>query len=735
MISTDEQRGLFWLDTPSTSYVLQIYETGHLILLYWGKRLPHEDIRYLYPCYGGAFCPNLFDAPNGYVCPDTLPLEYPTFGLGDYHEPAFYARNPAGDRLCDLRYAGCRLTDGVQTVPGMPHVRAAQAPAQTLELTLRDPRIGVTVRLYYTVFADSDVIARCAAVRYDGGETLVLHQAASAHLELPDGRFEAIRLPGAQCREREIERTPLGAGRLILDSRRGTSSHQMNPFLALVRPETGEETGDVYGFSLLYSGNFRICAEQDQFHMTRVQIGINPFDFAWRLRSGEEFWTPQAVMVYSGEGLGGMSREFHRLCRRRISPPAFARTHRPVVINNWEATYFDFDEEKLAALADACRELPLDLFVLDDGWFGHRDAGNSSLGDWTVHARKLPHGLEPVIRAFAENGLAFGLWVEPEMISPDSELYRRHPDWCLHVAGRESSLARSQLVLDLTREDVRAYLLETLTGLLKAYPIRYLKWDMNRPLSNVGSSAWPAEEQASLSHRYVLGLYSLLQTLTARFPHLFIEGCSGGGGRFDFGMLYYVPQIWTSDNSDAMSRLKIQYGTSLVYPPSTMAAHVSAVPNHQTGRITDFTVRGDVAACCCFGYELDPRALIPEEREAVCAQVERSRRIEPLVLEGDFYRLRSPFAGNDCSWMLVSPDKTRAVVLYAHVLSRVSEPADRLCLRGLDPEKRYRILPGGQVLSGAVLMAAGLIRPRFHGDFQTCFYELQEELANGESQF
>lgn len=501
------------------------------------------------------------------------------------------------------------------------------------------------------------------------------------------------------------------------------SSHQHNPFAALAKPGTDEHQGEVYGFSLVYSGGFAIEAEVDAFSHTRLGIGLNPFDFSWRLAPGESFQTPEAVMVYSAEGLGGMSRTYHRLYRTRLVRGTFRDKERPILVNNWEATYFNFNADKLVDIAAEGSKLGIELFVLDDGWFGKRDADNSSLGDWTEDLRKLPGGLADVAKRVNDLGMQFGLWVEPEMISPDSDLYRAHPDWCLHVPGRRRTEARWQLVLDLTRAEVRDYVYNALSKIFSSVPIAYVKWDMNRNLTEIGSAELPAERQAETAHRYVLGLYELIDRLTGDFPHILFESCSSGGGRFDPGMLYYMPQTWTSDDTDAAERLKIQYGTSLVYPISAMGAHVSAVPNHQVGRVTPLSFRGDVAMSGNFGYELDLTKFTDEEKELVKQQVANYKEIRSLVQQGNLYRLQSPFEGNETAWMFVSDDQREALVYYFRVMA-VPYPARRtLKVRGLNPDLDYTVLDSGEVFGGDRLMQAGLALPDIQRDYVSgCFH-------------
>jgi alpha-galactosidase len=515
-----------------------------------------------------------------------------------------------------------------------------------------------------------------------------------------------------------------------VESTRGISSHQENPFIALAEPSAQEESGLVYGFNLVYSGNFSALASRDQFGGIRVLMGLNPENFRWKLESGESFQTPECVMVLSRTGLGGLSRTFHRLYRDHLIRGQ--ERQRPVLINNWEATYFNFTEDKLLALAQEAAAVGIELFVLDDGWFGHRDADNSSLGDWFEDLRKLPRGLKDLAVKIREKGLQFGLWFEPEMVSPDSRLYRDHPGWCLHVQGRHRTEIRNQLVLDLSRAEVREALIHRVSTILTEVPVSYVKWDMNRALTETGSAALPPDRQGEVAHRYVLGVYEMMERLVSAFPQVLFEGCAGGGGRFDPGILYYMPQIWTSDNSDAIERLKIQYATSLVYPLSSMGAHVSAVPNHQCGRISPLETRGNTAMSGIFGYELDLGALSAEEKELVKKQVAFYQEHRRLIQTGDLYRLKSPFAGprnpgNETAWLIVSPGKDRALVFYARILAVPNPGLAVLTLAGLEGAFTYRISgKTSYTARGEVLMQAGIRLPPLWGDFQSALWVLEK---------
>ncbi len=726
MIQFDAKTRTFYLQTPKTSYIFQVYREDVLLGLYYGKRIAPQDVSFFYQNVERGFSPMMagYDMEHP-LSLDTMTLEYPTFGLSDTRAPAFHAVYPDGSRITDLRYSTHRILKGKPICKGLPQLLAQTEDAETLEVVLKDKRGLVEVTLRYTVYSDMDVISRSVSVKSTAKDPISLQKVASLNLDLPECDFDLLQLHGAWGRERNLEVTHLTHASHVIESRRGASSHQSCPFLALKRPDAGEDWGDVYGFTFIYSGNFAIQADVDQYDMTRLQVGINPFDFSWKLEPGDTFEAPEALMVFSDEGLGGMSRNFHHACRHHLGKSKYRDQKKPIILNSWEAAYFDFDEARIIGIIESAKDLGIDIFVMDDGWFGARNSDKTSLGDWTVNSAKLPGGLKPVIDACHKNGMKFGIWFEPEMVSPDSDLYRAHPDWCLHVPGVDHCTSRNQLILDLSRADVVDYLEQTVGDILAQNDIAYVKWDMNRNMTNVGSVAFEPERQGEIRHRYMLGLYDLMERLTTRFPDVLFEGCSGGGGRLDFGILYYMPQFWTSDDSDAIARLKIQYGTSMFVPASAMVGHVSACPNHQIGRTTPLKTRADVASFCNFGYELDPARFSAEEREAVKAQIERQRRMEPLVLDGDFYRLRNPFTGNDAAWMLVSPDKSEAVALFVQVLAVANAPFTRLRLRGLDPDATYQIEELGFSAGGDALMHGGIPIEARPGDFRSVTFTLR----------
>ncbi|MDF2836504.1 MAG: alpha-galactosidase [Paenibacillus sp.] len=726
-IKYDESNRIFHLQSGDASYVLGVTKQGYLAHYYWGRKVRGTALNRLLELKERcSFIPST-DLGQKELSLDTLPQEYPSFGSSDFRTPAFQVQLADGTTVTELVYDSHRVIPGKPGLPGLPGVYAEDASeAETLEIVLKDAHSGLRVTLSYTVFEHHNAIARSANIGNDSGLPIQLLRAYSASFDLPHDRFEMLQLSGTWVRERYVHKRKLVPGMQSVESRRGSSSHMQNPFIALLGEGSTETQGDVYGVSLVYSGSFAAGVEVDQFHTSRVFAGLNSFDFSWLLEPGESFQTPEAILVFSDAGLGGMSRGYHDLYRSRLCRGAFRDQARPILINNWEATYFKFNADKIEDIARAGKELGIELFVLDDGWFGKRDSDNSSLGDWFVDRNKLPNGLTDLVSRVNSLGMEFGLWFEPEMVSPDSELYRRNPDWCLHVDGRRRTQARQQHILDMSRQDVQDYIVESLSAILSSAPITYVKWDMNRNMTEIGSALLPANRQRETAHRYMLGLYSVLERITTSFPHILFESCSGGGGRFDPGMLYYMPQTWTSDNSDAVSRLKIQYGTSIVYPISTMGSHVSAVPNHQVGRITSLETRGNVALSGNFGYELDLTQFSEEEKVQVKEQVAIYKNIRHLVQFGDFYRLLSPFEGNETAWMYVSKDKSEAAVVFVSVLQEPNPPLDRFRLQGLDPAADYVLQGSGIAYGGDELMYAGLATPQFNSDFASKLYHFKK---------
>ena len=723
-IHYNETKQQFHLQNQAISYVFGVEEKAILSHLYFGKRIDSYQGGRRYPRLERSFSTNFQNVIDRNYSRDTIPHEYPTYGNGDFRSAAIAAKLADGDPTLDLRYVGFSMEKGKPALMGLPATYVSEeSEAETLFIELADEKAQVTVRLAYTIFADYPVIARSATITNNSADAVQLEKAASLSIDLPYQEWDLLHLNGSWGQERSIVREPVTKGIKIFDSKRGTSSHQQNPFVALADPNCTEDKGAAIGFSLIYSGNHEELIEMDQYGQIRVGLGINPSGFSWELQPEDTFQTPEALMVYSEEGLNGMSQTFHTLFRENLSRGQHRKKERPILINNWEATYFDFTGEKIRAIIDESAELGIELFVLDDGWFGTRSNDRRSLGDWTENREKLPEGLKGIADYAHGKGMQFGLWFEPEMISEVSELFTTHPDWALQIPGRERTLSRDQLVLDFSRKEVRDGIIGQMRAILEQVPIDYIKWDMNRYLTEVHSSALPPHRQGETAHRYVLGLYAMMEELVQAYPEILFEGCSGGGGRFDPGILYYMPQSWTSDNTDAVQRLQIQYGTSLVYPISAMGAHVSAVPNHQTHRITSLAMRGDVAMAGVLGYELDPTTLTEEEKQIIRRQVTDYKQYRRLVQYGSFHRLRSPFEKNQTIWAFVSEDQSECLLYYYSVLAQAAPPLDIIKLRGLDPERVYHCDELDATFSATELMHSGFyVDPIIKGDFQSRRY-------------
>ena len=715
----DAEKKIFKLDTASSSYVFAVHDSGRLLHLYYGAYLPDCDMRYLLDRgYFGSFTPDAAGYVGKEFSPDTQPSEYSCNGTGDFRISALQIRNADGNIATDIRYVSHRILNEKPALPGMPSLRDENGDSETLEITTLDQTTNAEVKLYYTVYNDLPVMTRHAVVTNTSDRTMELERVFSACLDFNTMDYDMVHLYGKWAKERTVTERPLCHGIQSIQSKRGSSSHNHNPFVALKAHGATEENGEVYGVNLIYSGNFSIEAEVDCLNATRLLAGINPTDFTWRLEPNESFTAPEAVMVYTDRGLGEMSRIFHRTYMKHLIKSPWRDVERPVLINSWEAAYFDFDDNKLVAFAHEAAKMGVDMLVMDDGWFGHRKNDDSSLGDWYVNEKKLKGGLSSLIERVNAEGLKFGIWYEPEMISPDSDLYRAHPDWCLHVPNRENSPARLQYVLDMTRKDVRDNIFAQMYKVLSENKIDYVKWDFNRNLTEVGSALLPPERQKEVMHRFVLGTYDLMDRFVKAFPNILFENCSGGGGRFDAGMLYYSPQIWCSDNTDAIDRLSIQYGTSFAYPPATMGAHVSAIPNEQTGRSVPLETRGTVALSGTFGYEMDLGALSDQEKAVVVQQIQDYKDSYQLIQTGDYYRLSAPSAdGAPTAWLHVSPDRRTALLCLVSGQVHAAPPFRRIKLSGLDPALQYRLDGDDTLWSGDVLMQAGYPLPML-GEYQ-----------------
>ena len=719
-ITYNEAAKCFKLDMENASYVIGIVDeekfVGHA---YFGKKLGEEDVAYLLRTGEAPFTPDK-NARDRLSFLDCFPMEYPTGGIGDFRESAIEVKDKGGHRALQLNLVDYQIYEGKKALEGLPATWGNEKDVKTLELTLQDKALQIQVILSYSVFDGIDAVARNTKVINKGDAPVILEKVMSASIDMDDRGYDKLILHGSWARERHMDRSPLNYGVQSTASLRGESGHQQQPFMALLERHATQDMGEVYGINLLYSGNCMTLADKGQFDNVRLMSGINPAGFGWKLNPGEEFQSPEAVLVYSSEGLGGMSRTFHDLYRNHLIRGEYRDKKRPILINNWEATYFDFDTEKLLSIAKEASELGIEMLVMDDGWFGNRCDDNRALGDWEVNEEKLKGGLKYLVDEVNKLGMKFGIWFEPEMISPDSELYRAHPDWAIQIPGRTAGLARNQLVLDMSRTEIQDHIYEKVAAVLRSANIEYVKWDMNRPLSDIGSLALLPECQGELFHRYVLGLYRLQERLITDFPHLLLENCSGGGARFDAGMLYYSPQIWCSDDTDAIERLSIQEGTALIYPLSAMGAHVSDCPNHAVGRVTPFETRGHVALAGTFGYELDVTKIPKEDREMIPKQVKMYHKYNDLVRTGDYYRIASYQENRmyDC-YMVVKKDKSEALVTFVQVMGRPNSHSRRILLKGLAEEKTYRIEGEERTYLGSTLMQAGILVENMWGDFKS----------------
>ncbi|MCD8012803.1 MAG: alpha-galactosidase [Lachnospiraceae bacterium] len=737
MIQYDGTHQVFKLDTPHTSYVFGLADGRYPGHIYYGKRLGDIDLAYLLRTDERPWPPSVFSREKVSFF-DFYPMEYPFEGTGDCRECCINIRTEEGQEGLELTYLSHRIYAGKKELEGLPatwsrgsahNLPAADrsssgdgrleeiADCSTLELTLQDEVTGLRVILSYTAFEEADAITRSVRVENGGVRSVYLTKVLSACLHVEQEGLEVLTLPGSWSRERMMQRQKLGYGSFVTESIRGISSHQDHPFMALISENCTQTTGDIYAMNFVYSGNFIAKAMRDQFDQVRVVMGIHPDRFCWKLEPSAAFQAPEVVLVYSDGGLGKMTRSFHRLYRDHLIRGYWKDRERPILINNWEATYFDFNTEKLLEIARESAKAGIEMLVVDDGWFGYRDNDDSSLGDWQVNENKLPGGFGYLAEEVNKLGMKLGIWVEPEMISEDSDLYREHPDWALQLNNRGPGQCRAQYVLDLSRKEVRDTVYDRLKAVLSSANIEYVKWDMNRPLSDVGNTILPPDRQGEIAHRYMLAVYEMQERLLQDFPGLLLENCASGGGRFDPGMLYYSPQIWCSDDTDAMERLAIQEGTQLLYPLSSIGAHVSDCPNHMTGRSVPLETRGTVALAGTFGYELDITRLSEEDKCQISEQIELYKKYNSLIREGDYYRLESWQHNHVCDgYMIVSEDRSEALLTYVQVLAKTNQKSRRLQLQGLNPEAFYDI--DGKTCQGAVLMYAGLLIPPMSGDFQ-----------------
>lgn len=721
-VTFNEEKKIFRLDTEKSTYVMGVSPEGFLGHIYYGDRLFMEADNYLLRMEEPPYTPSVNKREKSAFL-DFFPMEYPTGGIGDYRESCLNIRNAAGNMGCELHYTGHEIYKGKKGLKGLPASFATEDEVETLEITLKDADLDLEVVLSYTAFEKENVITRSVRVQNQGKEDLRIEKILSACLDMDNENFSMLSLHGTWARERHIQTGELHYGKQVISSARGESSHQEHPFIALVTNGTEQENGKVYAMHFVYSGNFMAETELCQFDNLRMTMGINPEEFSWLLTPGEEFQAPEVVIVYSGNGLGAMTRSYHDFYRNHLIRSKFKYEKRPILINNWEATYFDFNTDKLLDIAREAKKCGIEMLVMDDGWFGKRNSDNCSLGDWKVNEEKITGGLKHLVDEVNKIGLQFGIWFEPEMISPDSDLYRAHPDWAIQIQGREATQSRNQYVLDFSRLEVRDYAYECVASVLRSANIAYVKWDMNRQLSDLGSSYLPKERQQELFHRYVLGVYELQERLVTEFPDLLLENCSGGGARFDPGMLYYSPQIWCSDNTDAVERLMIQEGSALIYPLSVIGAHVSDCPNHSVGRVTPFETRGHVALAGTFGYELDITKIPEEDRALIPEQTATYNKYRHLIQQGEYYRIASYRENHkyDC-WALSSQDKKEVLVTYVQVLGVPNSHSRKVFLRGFDPKVTYRLEGTEETYTGEMLMKGGFLMKDFWGDFKSRLY-------------
>ena len=710
---------IFTLHTAHTTYQMQVDPLGYLLHLYYGEKT-NSSMDYVLTYADRGFSGNPYAAGMDRTYSlDALPQEYPSIGTGDYRNIALNIKNEKGVESADLLFKSYEIRSGKYQLQGLPAVWADENEAQTLEIVLADENAQVEVHLLYGVLEENDVITRSVRIKKTGTGQITIEKVAAACLDFVQGEFDVLRFYGKHAMERNLERTPLGHGTIAFGSRRGTSSHQYNPAVILAEKGTTETAGSCYGMLFVYSGNFSCEAEKDQFNQTRLLLGLNEELFSYPLAAGETFTVPEVILSYSADGLSALSQQYHNCIRNHVCRSKYVHMQRPVLINSWEAAYFDFTGDTIVDLAKEAASLGIDMVVMDDGWFGKRNDDNSSLGDWQGNEKKLGGSLADLITRVHEQGVKFGIWIEPEMVNEDSDLYRAHPDWAIRIPGKKPVRSRNQLLLDFSRKEVRDEIFKRICAVLDQGNVEYIKWDMNRSVDNVFSAALPKERQGEVYHRYVLAVYEMMESLVQRYPNLLFESCSGGGGRFDAGMLYYSPQIWCSDNTDAIDRLKIQYGTSFGYPVSAMGAHVSVCPNHQSGRITPFETRGTVASSGTFGYELDLMKMSEEDKKTAREQILKYKEIEHLVQSGDYYRLINPFENNNhVLWQFVSKDKKETVVCGVRLHSEANPYIYLFYPQGLDADLHYEDIATGKVYTGAALMKAGLPLPLTTGDYQ-----------------
>lgn len=716
-ITFNETTRIFTLTTAHTTYQMQADAQGYLLHLYYGARTAGEmDYLLNYGDRGFSGNPNSAGNDRTYSL-DALPQEYPSLGTGDFRNYALNIENADGSQCCNPVYITHEIEAGKYTLKGLPFVRAEENEAETLKIILEDPVTKVELHLLYGVLEKEDIITRSVIIKNAGKAPVTVKKAQSACLDFLHGDYDLIKFHGRHAMERNMERMPVSHESIRIGSRRGTSSHQYNPGVILAGKNTNEDSGSCYGMLFVYSGNFLVEAEKDQYDQTRIQMGLTDELFAYPLEAGAEFIAPEVILSYTNKGLSRLSQQYHHCIMNHICQGKYVHANRPVLINSWEAAYFDFTGDTIVELAKEAKALGINMVVMDDGWFGKRNDDNSSLGDWYVNEEKLGGTLTKLIERVNAEGVKFGIWIEPEMVSEDSDLYREHPEWAITIPGRKPVRSRNQLVLDFSRKEVRDEIFKRICAVLDQGNVEYIKWDMNRSLADIYAP--------NVTYDYVLGVYDFLEKLTNRYPDILIEGCSGGGGRFDAGMLYYTPQIWCSDNTDAINRTRIQYGTSFFYPVAAMGSHVSAVPNHQTGRVTSMHTRGVAAMSGTFGYELNPALLNAKEKAEIRAQLAQYREYQELIREGDYYRLSNPFQDNFAAWMVVSDDRSKALVSVIRLTAEANPPAAYVTLKGMEEDAFYREKTTGKVYPGAALMEAGILLPAAVSEYEAYQIELE----------
>ena len=716
-ITFNETTRIFTLTTAHTTYQMQADAQGYLLHLYYGARTAGEmDYLLNYGDRGFSGNPNSAGSDRTYSL-DALPQEYPSLGTGDFRNYALNIEHADGSQCCNPVYITHEIAAGKYTLKGLPFVRAEENEAETLKIILEDPVTKVELHLLYGVLEKEDIITRSVIIKNAGKAPVTVKKAQSACLDFLHGDYDLIKFYGRHAMERNMERMPVSHESTRIGSRRGTSSHQYNPGVILAGKNTNEDSGSCYGMLFVYSGNFLVEAEKDQYDQTRIQMGLTDELFAYPLEAGAEFTAPEVILSYTNKGLSRLSQQYHHCIMNHICQGKYVHANRPVLINSWEAAYFDFTGDTIVELAKEAKALGIDMVVMDDGWFGKRNDDNSSLGDWYVNEEKLGGTLTKLIERVNAEGVKFGIWIEPEMVSEDSDLYREHPEWAITIPGRKPVRSRNQLVLDFSRKEVRDEIFKRICAVLDQGNVEYIKWDMNRSLADIYAP--------NVTYDYVLGVYDFLEKLTNRYPDILIEGCSGGGGRFDAGMLYYTPQIWCSDNTDAINRTRIQYGTSFFYPVAAMGSHVSAVPNHQTGRVTSMHTRGVAAMSGTFGYELNPALLNAKEKAEIRAQLAQYREYQELIREGDYYRLSNPFQDNFAAWMVVSDDRSKALVSVIRLTAEANPPAAYVTLKGMEEDAFYREKTTGKVYPGAALMEAGILLPAAVSEYEAYQIELE----------